>query len=124
MGSCFAEIHAKRGGDLVLVGRSPSKLDKQAEDLRKKYGIEVFTIAVDLSSPDAAQKIYDICKFHHLDIDYLINNAGFGGQGDFARERTMDQDMSMIAVNIETPIRRNWLDGNGFDARRDANWLC
>lgn len=36
---------------------------------------------------------------------YLINNAGFGGQGDFARERTMEQDMSMIAVNIETPTR-------------------
>lgn len=38
-------------------------------------------------------------------MDYLINNAGFGGQGDFARERTMEQDMSMIAVNIETPTR-------------------
>ena len=35
--------------------------------------------------------------------DILINNAGFGGQGDFARERTMEQDMSMIAVNVEAP---------------------
>ena len=35
----------------------------------------------------------------------LINNAGFGGQGDFARERTMQQDMSMIAVNVEAPTR-------------------
>ena len=38
-------------------------------------------------------------------VDYLINNVGFGGQGDFTRERTMEQDMSMIAVNIETPTR-------------------
>ena len=35
----------------------------------------------------------------------MINNAGFSGQGDFARERTMEQDMKMIAVNIETPTR-------------------
>lgn len=34
-------------------------------------------------------------------VDYLINNAGFGGQEDFIRERTMEQDMSMIAMNIE-----------------------
>ena len=40
-----------------------------------------------------------------LEIDYLINNAGFGGRGDFARERTMEQDMSMIAVNAEAPTR-------------------
>lgn len=38
-------------------------------------------------------------------MDYLINNAGFGGRGDFTRERTMEQDMSMIAVNIEAPTR-------------------
>lgn len=57
----------------------------------------------DLSSPDAAQLIYDTCKEKRWQVDYLINNAGFGGQGDFARERTMEQDMSMIAVNIETP---------------------
>ena len=37
-------------------------------------------------------------------VDYLINNAGFGGQGEFIA-RTMEQDMAMIAVNIETPTR-------------------
>ena len=57
------------------------------------------------SAPEAAQTIYDTCKENGWTVDYLINNAGFGGQGDFARERTMEQDMSMIAVNIETPTR-------------------
>ncbi len=49
--------------------------------------------------------IYDKCRENGWRVAYLINNAGFGGQGDFARERTMEQDMSMIAVNIETPTR-------------------
>ena len=105
LGTCFVNIHAGAGGDLILVGRSQAKLDEQAESVKKQYGVEAYTIAADLSSPEAAQQIYDTCKENGWQVDYLINNAGFGGQGDFARERTMEQDMSMIAVNIETPTR-------------------
>lgn len=105
LGTCFADIHAKQGGDLILVGRSQKKLDAQADEMHAKYGVEVHTIAVDLSRPEAAQTIYDTCKQEGWLPDVLINNAGFGGQGDFARERTMEQDLSMIAVNIETPTR-------------------
>ena len=105
LGTCFVNIHAGNGGDLILVGRSQKKLDEQAEAVKKQYGVEAHTIAADLSTPEAAQMIYDTCKENGWTVDYLINNAGFGGQGDFARERTMEQDMSMIAVNIETPTR-------------------
>ena len=63
--------------------------------------MEVHTIAADLSVPEAAQMIYDTCYENGWAVDYLINNAGFGGQGDFARERTMEQDLSMIAVNMD-----------------------
>ncbi len=49
--------------------------------------------------------IYDTCKKNGWQIDILLNNVGFGGQGDFTRERSMEQDLSMIAVNIETPTR-------------------
>jgi short-subunit dehydrogenase len=105
LGTRFVNIHAGRGGDLILVGRSQKKLDAQADETHEKYGVEVHTIAVDLSKPEAAQSIYDTCRQNGWLPDVLINNAGFGGQGDFARERTMDQDMSMVAVNVETPTR-------------------
>ena len=105
LGTCFVNIHAGDGGNLILVGRNQKKLDEQVDSIRKLYDVGVHTIAADLSSPDAAQLIYDTCKEKRWQVDYLINNAGFGGQGDFARERTMEQDMSMIAVNIETPTR-------------------
>lgn len=105
LGSCFVNIHAGRGGNLILVGRNQNKLDEQAKNVRLQYGVDVHTIAADLSAPEAAQMIYDTCKKNAWQVDYLINNAGFGGQGDFARDRTMEQDMSMIAVNIETPTR-------------------
>lgn len=105
LGTCFVNIHAGKGGDLILVGRDKAKLEEQAKETGEKYQVTVKTIAVDLSKPNAAQIIYDTCKENDWSVDVIINNAGFGGQGDFARERTMEQDMSMIAVNIETPTR-------------------
>lgn len=105
LGSCLANIHAEKGGNLILVGRSQDKLDVQAKKLKEKYHVVVNTIAIDLTKSNAAQFIYDTCKDNHWIVDILINNAGFGGQGDFARERSMEQDMSMISVNIETPTR-------------------
>lgn len=59
LGSCFVRIHAQRGGNLVLVGRSGTKLEQQAKETQAKYGVTVHTIAVDLSLPEAAQTIYD-----------------------------------------------------------------
>lgn len=123
LGSCFANIHAENGGDLILIGRSQLKLDAQKEEVERKYHVTVQTIAVDLSQPDAAQKIYDTCKENGWIVDYLINNAGFGGQGDFTRERTMEQDISMIAVNIETPTRLCKLFLHDFVARGNGRIL-
>lgn len=105
LGTCFVEIHAKKGGDLILVGRSQEKLNQQAKEIKEKYHVLVETIAVDLSKEDAASYIYEVCKEKNILPDIIINNAGFGGQGDFARERSMEQDMSMLAVNVLTPTR-------------------
>ena len=105
LGSCFVKLHAERGGNLVLVAREDDKLAKQKVEVETKYGVTVHTITADLSQAEEIEKIYNTCKENGWNIDYLINNAGFGGQGDFARERTMQQDMSMIAVNVEAPTR-------------------
>ena len=86
LGTCFVNIHAETGGDLILVGRNPDKLNVQKAEVEKKYSVTVHTITADLSLPDAAQNIYDTCKEQGWTVDYLINNAGFGGQGDFTRE--------------------------------------
>ena len=105
LGTEFVNIHAASGGDVILVGRSQVKLDAQAAQVEKKHGVKAYTIAADLSTEESSQQIFDACQELGILPDYFINNAGFGGQGDFARERTLDQDMSMIAINIESPTR-------------------
>ena len=101
LGQEFVKLHAQRKGDLVLVAREQEALNKLKEKVEKEYGVEAYTIAIDLSQPDAAERIYNEMKEKGIAIDYLLNNAGFGGQGDFFT-RTMEQDMSMIAVNVVT----------------------
>lgn len=105
LGSCFVKIHAEQGGDLILVGMSEDKLTAQKKEVEEKYGVKAEYILADLSDPAKVENVYETCKKNSWQVDVLINNAGFGGQGDFARERTMQQDMSMIAVNVEAPTR-------------------
>ncbi len=58
LGKEFVKIHAEKGGNLVIVGRSQSKLDSLKEEIEKKYQVEVTTIAVDQSELDSSEKIY------------------------------------------------------------------
>lgn len=104
LGSQFAKLHALRGGKLILVGHNQIKLDDQQASLKAKYNVNIQTIQADLSDATEVTNVYETCQKEGWRVDYLINNAGFGGQGEFAK-RTMDQDMSMIAVNIEAPTR-------------------
>lgn len=60
---------------------------------------------MDLSLPEAAETIFARCEENGWLPDILINNAGFGGHGDFARECTMEADTAMMAVNMTTPTK-------------------
>jgi short-subunit dehydrogenase len=95
----MAIIHAALGGHLVLVARSSNRLLALKSDLESAHKVKVYTIEKDLSQPNAAKEIYDEVKSEGLVIDYLINNAGFGGLGKF-NERELNQEISMINLNV------------------------
>ena len=105
LGSCFVKIHAQTGSDLILVGQNESKLLAQKKEVEEKYKVTIQTIVANLTDAEQVDNIYNTCKQNGWEVEYLINNAGFGGQGDFSRERTMEQDISMIEVNIIAPTR-------------------
>ncbi|MEO6685633.1 MAG: SDR family NAD(P)-dependent oxidoreductase, partial [Dyadobacter sp.] len=94
-----AKIHASKGGDLVLVARNKIKLDKLKSELVEKYKISVCILVMDLSVEGSAQKIYDQTTLEKIQIDCLINNAGFGDFGFFSQTDTF-KTVSMINLNI------------------------
>jgi uncharacterized protein len=101
IGKELAIIHAKNNGDLVIVARKKDKLDELKSLLEKEYGITVKVIVKDLSKREAAKEIYDEIKADGIQVEYLINNAGFGGFGKFY-ERNMEEDLEMLDLNIIT----------------------
>jgi len=99
IGKELATIHAERGGNLVIVARSKESLENLKQDLEKKYPVSVDVIVKDLSLPQAPKEIYEEVKEGGISIDFLINDAGFGGRGEFF-ERKWELDLAMINVNI------------------------
>ncbi|MCH5197373.1 MAG: SDR family NAD(P)-dependent oxidoreductase [Oscillospiraceae bacterium] len=100
LGSAFARIHAKNGGALIISDLNEDRLSEQKELLEKEYSVPVYTVSADLTKAENTKKIYRFCKDNSLSVDYLICNAGFGGQGSFAM-RDIEKDMAMLAVNVQ-----------------------
>ncbi len=99
IGKEFAFIHAEKGGDLILIARSEDKLNQLKAELEQKYSVNVKIIVKDLTETNATLDIYNEIKDDNITVDYLINNAGFGGQGKF-HERAWKDDLAMIHLNI------------------------
>jgi uncharacterized protein len=97
----LAKIHASKGDNLVLVARNKSKLDELKVTLEKQFKVKVYTIGKDLAAPNAAQEVYDETIKQNIQIDYLINNAGFGDFGMFY-ETDWNKELQMINLNITT----------------------
>lgn len=101
IGKELATIHAEKGGDLIIVARSKDKLDVLKAELENKHKVKVMVIAMDLGSADAAKSMYDQVQQAGVQVEYLINNAGFGGIGKF-HERKWEDDLAMMNLNMIT----------------------
>ena len=99
IGKELARIHAERGGDLVIVARSEGKLNGLAKELESRHSVNVHIITKDLTVEGATREVYNEIKSNNIEINYLINNAGFGGYGKF-HEREWENDLAMINLNI------------------------
>jgi short-subunit dehydrogenase len=97
LGRDLAELFARDHHNLILVARNEARLNELAKELRAEFRVEVSVIVQDLSLPNAAQIVFD--KLQDKPIDFLINNAGFGTIGRFAKSDVQSQ-LNMLQVNI------------------------
>jgi short-subunit dehydrogenase len=101
IGEAFARQLAALGKDLVLVARSEDKLEALAEGLRTRHGVAVHVIAADLARPAAARSLFEETERLGLEVDLLINNAGFGKAGAFT-ELPFEIQADMVRLNVNT----------------------
>jgi uncharacterized protein len=103
IGEAFAWELAKRGMDVVLVARSNDKLQVLGTELGRAYGIRAEVISIDLSQEGAAVKVDRTVRARQLEINLLINNAGFLNYGAFA-EIAPDRDRQQVMLNVAAVV--------------------
>lgn len=103
IGEAFARKLAARGHNLLLVSRTEEKLMMLCNEVGRSDNIRAEYFAVDLSRPDAPQRLFEETRKRDLQIDLLINNAGFGSMGDFAK-LDLDRELNMIDLNIRSLV--------------------
>lgn len=106
----LARLLARDGHALVLVARTATALEVVAAELESVGSAGVTTVAADLSHDDGVERVMQAVGARPVDI--LINNAGHGGAGDFARSDEAVV-LSMLRLNIEalTLLSRKLLPG-------------
>lgn len=105
IGKAFAYLLAKQQANLILVARREEKLNEIASDLSTQFGIDVHVLAQDLSKVGSANALYQQVKGQNLDVDVLINNAGFGKWEKFEKlSAEIYQDMIHLNVTSLTEL--------------------
>jgi uncharacterized protein len=94
----LAKLFARDHHNLVLVARRADRLAQVASELQTS-GVTVKTIALDLASPPASKFLFDQLQREGVAVDILINNAGFGAFGDFAK-MPEEEVLGQIQLNI------------------------
>ena len=119
IGAAFARYHASKKGDLILTARRSDALHALKAELEKDHGITAHVIPLDLGTAGGADTLVEAVDAMGLSVDILINNAGFGGRGEFT-ERDLADEQEMIDLNIKALVtlthaygRKMAADGGG-----------
>ncbi len=99
IGEAFARRLAADGAHLIITARSRERLEALAGELRERHKVSVSVITADLVQPTAPEEIFKETERLGLQVDLLVNNAGFGAVGEFAR-LSLQRQLEMIQLNV------------------------
>jgi short-subunit dehydrogenase len=99
IGAELARVFAANGHRVALTARRADRLAALAGEITSAGGAAPIVIPCDLEQPDAGEKIAAVLTGQGVQVEYLVNNAGFGVFGQaITRDRT--EQLGIIAVNI------------------------
>jgi len=99
IGEQLARVFASNGHRVALVARRADRLETLAAEIVAAGGAKPIIIPCDLEQPDAGDKIAAALAAEGMDVEYVVNNAGFGKFGR-AIEIDRAEQFGIIAVNI------------------------
>ncbi|MDX6695858.1 MAG: uncharacterized protein QOF02_3461 [Blastocatellia bacterium] len=108
IGEEFARQLAARDENVLLVARSEDKLKALCDELSRAHKVDAQYVAQDLMKDGAAEQLYAETERRGLSVETLINNAGFGAMGDFAR-LDLGRALQMIDLNIKALVALTYL---------------
>jgi uncharacterized protein len=108
IGEAFARALAARGESLLLVARSEEKLITLCNELGRANNVNCQHVAVDLTADGACARLFAETKERGLEIETLINNAGFGSMGEFA-SLPIERELNMIELNVRALVELSHL---------------
>lgn len=97
----LAKVFARNSHNLILVARSAAKLEELKNEIKAAHKVSVEVISLDLSKPESAEELFNATQSKNLQVDILINNAGFGDHGLFVNSE-LKKNQEMIDLNILT----------------------
>jgi short-subunit dehydrogenase len=103
LGAEYARLFAADKHGLVLVARRKDRLEALAGELRPAHGVRVEVVSMDLATPDGPARLFEEVGRLGLQVDFLVNNAGFGASGAFA-DLELSRELEMIQVNITSLV--------------------
>jgi short-subunit dehydrogenase len=103
IGAEIARQLAARGRGVTLTARRKDRLEELAGELSERHGVRAETVACDLSSPAARKRMVKTVADRGLDVEVLVNNAGFGSAGRF-QDLDPDAELMMVRTNVEAVV--------------------
>jgi uncharacterized protein len=122
IGGELAKQLAAGGANLVLTARRTDRLEKLAAELLAKHGIRAETFSADLARPEAPHEIFDFTARKNIEVELLVNNAGFGAFG-YGHEIPVARQMEMVQVNCSAVVALASLYLRGMIERRHGDIL-
>jgi uncharacterized protein len=101
IGAELARVFASKGHRLALVARRADRLTALAVEIGACGGAAPLVIPCDLEQPDACDQVAAALAAAGVEVEFVVNNAGFGLFGT-AAELNRAEQLGMIAVNIRT----------------------
>jgi short-subunit dehydrogenase len=103
IGAEIARELAKRGQTVTLVARREDRLEDLAAEITSEHSVRAYTVAADVSTEAARRKLVNDVNGMGLQVEILVNNAGYGSGGRF-NELETDSETAMVRTNCEAVV--------------------